>query len=211
MGVVRMNGDAVLARRRAVRGELARQPRSVRAPRRSAPAERVLYVVPAEGSAVAGVRGVEPSQGVERAAVAVPRAREGGVEAPRRPSGQVERAGGRAPARRGARGTPRRGDDRYVPVRLTRRGKVVAQILLVAAAVLVVVGVAAGARAVTESPAPAGSGPSVVVRPGDTLWNIASRHAPGADRRETIKEIRRLNHLDGSSVEVGQKLVLPRR
>jgi Tfp pilus assembly protein FimV len=106
---------------------------------------------------------------------------------------------------------PVRRPERYAPVRLTRRGKIVAQLVLILAAVLTVIGVAAGTRAAAEGPEPAGPRPSIVVQPGDTLWNIASRHAPGVDRRATMDEIRRINHLDGSTVEVGQKLILPRR
>jgi LysM repeat protein len=106
---------------------------------------------------------------------------------------------------------PVRRGEQYAPVRLTRRGKIVAQILLIATAVLAVVGIAAGTRAAADGPEPSGPRPSVVVHEGDTLWNIADRHAPNFDRRAVMDEIRRLNDLDGSTVEVGQKLVLPRQ
>jgi hypothetical protein len=99
---------------------------------------------------------------------------------------------------------------RYTPVRLTRRGKVVAQLVLILAALLAVAGIAAGTRAAADSSVPAGPRPSVVVQDGDTLWNIAGRHAPGLDRRAVIAEIRRLNDLENSTVETGQLLVLPR-
>jgi nucleoid-associated protein YgaU len=122
--------------------------------------------------------------------------------------GQVagEPRAGREPKAR-----PARPPERYAPIRLTRRGRIVARALLILAALITLVSVAAGTRAAANAPAPRGEYPSVVVQPGDTLWNIASRHAPGVDRRATMNEIRRLNHLRGSTVEVGQKLLLPRR
>lgn len=55
-----------------------------------------------------------------------------------------------------------------------------------------------------------GDHPVVVVRSGDTLWDIARRHAPRRDRVATVDEIRRLNRLDGYVVFAGQQLVLPR-
>jgi len=82
---------------------------------------------------------------------------------------------------------------------------------LILTALLVLVGVAAGAKAMADSPSSEGPRTAVVVEPGDTLWNIAERHAPDADRRSVIAEIRRLNHLENSTVEVGQELLLPRR
>jgi LysM repeat protein len=113
-----------------------------------------------------------------------------------------------------ARGAARRLSphrERYAPVRLTRRGRLVARLMLVLTALLVLVGIAAGAKAVADPPSPAGPRVAVVVEPGDTLWSIAERHAPDTDRRTVIAEIRQLNDLNGSTVEVGQQLLLPRR
>ncbi|HEV2086686.1 MAG TPA: LysM peptidoglycan-binding domain-containing protein [Cryptosporangiaceae bacterium] len=93
------------------------------------------------------------------------------------------------------------------PVRLTRRGRIVARVVLLLAAVLLVLAAAGVTRADETSAAP----PSVVVREGDTLWSIADRWAPDRPTRETIAEIRRLNGLDGSTVRVGERVVLPRR
>jgi LysM repeat protein len=62
-----------------------------------------------------------------------------------------------------------------------------------------------------NTPPRSDSRPTVTVRSGDTLWNIATRHAPDANRGDTMDEIRRLNRLDGSRIEVGQQLVLPYR
>jgi len=46
------------------------------------------------------------------------------------------------------------------------------------------------------------------VQPYDTLWSIASRHY-GGDVREAIWQIQHANHLQGSTVVVGQRLILP--
>lgn len=48
----------------------------------------------------------------------------------------------------------------------------------------------------------------VVAAPGDSLWSIAERYAPGHDRRDAIDTLADLN--GGSTVQVGQKIVIPR-
>jgi LysM repeat protein len=55
-----------------------------------------------------------------------------------------------------------------------------------------------------------GAGPEqrYVVKPGDTLWAIAARHYAG-DPRDAIYRIDRRNHLGGSVIVPGQRLVLP--
>ena len=47
-----------------------------------------------------------------------------------------------------------------------------------------------------------------VVRPTDTLWSIAAKHYPG-DPREAIWQLQRRNHLSGTTLVPGQRLVLP--
>ena len=55
-----------------------------------------------------------------------------------------------------------------------------------------------------------GAGPTVryTVKPGDTLWTIAARRYAG-DPRDAIYRIARQNHLSGSVIVPGQRLVLP--
>jgi LysM repeat protein len=55
-----------------------------------------------------------------------------------------------------------------------------------------------------------GAGPERVytVKPGDTLWSIAARHYAG-DPRAGIWQLRRRNHLAGSTIHLGERLVLP--
>jgi hypothetical protein len=95
---------------------------------------------------------------------------------------------------------------RPAPVRLTRRGRFVVLAFLIAVAALAVVLVARPGNADD----PTRPQPVAVVHAGDTLWSIAASYAPHRDRRDTIEDIRRLNHLDGYTLEVGQRLRLPR-
>jgi LysM repeat protein len=46
------------------------------------------------------------------------------------------------------------------------------------------------------------------VRPGDTLWSIATAHFAG-DPREGVWELQHRNRLTGSTIRPGQVLVLP--
>jgi LysM repeat protein len=96
------------------------------------------------------------------------------------------------------------------PVRLTRLGRA----LLGLAAVLLglAVAVTAATMAVRHGrPVPAlpASAPAVVVvKPGDTLWEIARRVAPQRDPRDVVAELRRLNALPSADVRAGQQLRL---
>ena len=95
-------------------------------------------------------------------------------------------------------------------VHLTRRGRLlltaVVLLALVVAALLLSGG--APARAGTD-PAPATVGERVTVRPGETLWQIAERVAPGSDPRETVARILDLNGLQTAEVQAGTALRLP--
>lgn len=90
------------------------------------------------------------------------------------------------------------------PVRLTRRGvRVLAVAVALAACALVGVAClsaphsAGGSRAVPAT---------VTVRPGDTLWAIASRLSPQQDPRVEVAQLQRLNRLGGVSLVPGQVL-----
>jgi LysM repeat protein len=54
----------------------------------------------------------------------------------------------------------------------------------------------------------AGKPANYVVQPTDTLWSIAAKHYAG-DPREGIWELQRRNHLAGTTLVPGQRLVLP--
>jgi LysM repeat protein len=55
-----------------------------------------------------------------------------------------------------------------------------------------------------------GAGPTAhyTVKPGDTLWSIATSRYAG-DPRDAIYRIDRKNHLHGSVIVPGQRLLLP--
>jgi LysM repeat protein len=54
----------------------------------------------------------------------------------------------------------------------------------------------------------AGKPVSYVVKPTDTLWSIATKYYAG-DPREGIWELQHENHLGGTTLVPGQRLVLP--
>ena len=100
-----------------------------------------------------------------------------------------------------------------VPLRLTRRGRVVVAVaaaLLLAALSLVI---AASAQA-TNHPLPSRGAQQhltqVTVRPGQSLWSVAENTDPGADTRAVIQQIVELNGLTANVVFAGQRLWVPR-
>jgi hypothetical protein len=117
--------------------------------------------------------------------------------APRRDlAGPAPRAGAVAPRARARR------------TRLTRRGRVV---LLVMAALLLLAAISVG-RAGSQAATATENGPMLqqaTVQPGETLWAVAQRIAPKNDPRDVVAQIRRINHLQSSSLRVGQQLLLP--
>ena len=101
----------------------------------------------------------------------------------------------------------------HVPLRLTRRGRVVVAIataLLLAVLSLVI---AASAQA-TSHPALSGAAQrnlfQVTVRPGQSLWSVAENADPDADTRAVVQQIIELNGLTGNVVFAGQRLWVPR-
>jgi hypothetical protein len=95
------------------------------------------------------------------------------------------------------------------PVRLTRRARRLAVVLLVA------VGVALGSwlgpllTGGEEGDLRLAGVSTVVVGPGDTLWSVASSIAGDRDVRAVVDDIQRLNRLDGTQLVPGQVLQLP--
>jgi LysM repeat protein len=77
--------------------------------------------------------------------------------------------------------------------------------LLVAA--LIVLASLALARVALGGTAPASV--TVVVQPGDSLWSIAAAQYPGADTRERVDAIERLNGLGSPVIVAGETLQLP--
>ena len=103
---------------------------------------------------------------------------------------------------------PATGGPRPSGLRLTRRGRLVVFLTFLTAALTVLFGVLSGAATGSGErgrPVPVRI---VQVEAGDTLWNIATRAAPGEDPRELIDEIEELNSLDGS-LRVGSEIAVP--
>lgn len=102
-------------------------------------------------------------------------------------------------------------------VRLTRRGRIVVATLITAGVMLVaalawLAGTARAEAAGRGSPASAvyHSMRPVVVQPGESLWTIATQADPAGDPRAVMQEIIDINALNGTSVQPGQRLWLPR-
>jgi len=97
-------------------------------------------------------------------------------------------------------------------LRITVRGR---RVLAAVTAFPVIVALAAAiigggvAVATKEDGAAAGSFETVTVMSGDSLWTIAQSVAPGADPRDVVAAIERLNVLDGVTIAAGQKLAIP--
>ncbi|MFJ4225486.1 LysM peptidoglycan-binding domain-containing protein [Microbacterium sp. NPDC089695] len=96
-------------------------------------------------------------------------------------------------------------------LRLTARGR---RLVLAAAAVPLAVGIAfaalsGGSAVASNEQVPTASFETITVMPGDTLWSIAESVAPGADPREVIGDITRLNSLQGGALQIGQEIAIP--
>lgn len=124
-------------------------------------------------------------------------------------TGRAVRAGGRAAAPTGRAVAP--ASRAAAPVRLTRRGRAVVAVLLLLLAVTVLGLLRAPATATTGGRGASASpvAERVTVRPGETLWQIAERAAPGVDPRDTVARIREMNGLRTSAVEAGRVLWVP--
>jgi nucleoid-associated protein YgaU len=95
-----------------------------------------------------------------------------------------------------------------VPAAVYRRRRLVAVAVLASVVTLVVLlaGRVGHADAELQGPPPA---PQVyVVQPGDTLWSIAARVAPDADRRDVVGRL--ADAAGGSELVPGQRIELPR-
>jgi LysM repeat protein len=99
-----------------------------------------------------------------------------------------------------------------VPLRLTRRGRIVAAVMatLLLAALSLIIAKSADA---TSQPVPARAAQSpiqVTVQPGESLWAVAENADPNADTRVVVQQITELNALTGPVVFAGERLYVPR-
>jgi hypothetical protein len=91
-------------------------------------------------------------------------------------------------------------------LRLTRRGRL-AVFGLGLAATLGLGFVAATGSLAVDKPEPTRM---VTVQPGQTLWDIASAVSGSGDVRSTMAHLEAINHLDSTTVQVGQHLHVPK-
>ncbi|MFT8704243.1 LysM peptidoglycan-binding domain-containing protein [Bifidobacterium aquikefiricola] len=93
-------------------------------------------------------------------------------------------------------------------MRLTRRGKIVTGLL---AATLCFAGLTVGVKQ-AESSIPPQQVTSYTVRPGETMWQYASDITPsGGDVNETIDKLMKLNNLHSTSLQAGERLIVPQQ
>jgi hypothetical protein len=112
------------------------------------------------------------------------------------------------PRAAGAVRTPVGQLDPIGPVRLTRRGRLLLSLVVLLGLVTGAVLLAGGPTALAGTDRPV-THERVTVQPGQTLWQIAERTAPGSDPRETVQRILDLNGLQTSEVQAGTALLLP--
>jgi Tfp pilus assembly protein FimV len=95
------------------------------------------------------------------------------------------------------------------PVRLTRRGRLVLVLAVIAA--LALGAVALGSAAVSTDEAGVVPATTVVtVQEGQTLWQIAAEANPEGDVRDTVDDIMRMNSLPSAGdLQLGSELAVP--
>jgi LysM repeat protein len=93
-------------------------------------------------------------------------------------------------------------------LRLTQRGRLVVVITLLALALAAFTLVGSPAAS-TDTPHHS-TGATVVVQPGQTLWDIAAEKAPTSDPRDFVAAIVALNNLTNpGAIRAGQPLYVP--
>jgi LysM domain len=94
-------------------------------------------------------------------------------------------------------------------LRLTRRGRLLLTLFgALLASVLFGVGHLPSTQA-SDRPSTLPPTTTVVVQPGQTLWEIAVRLAPDQDPRGVVSTIEELNGMTTASVRAGQSLLVP--
>ena len=97
---------------------------------------------------------------------------------------------------------------RTTPVRLTRRGQVVAVLVLLGLLMAVLTVYGSHSAATGEAGTPVATR-TVEVGEGDTLWAIASETAEPGQVRDMVHQIQELNALSSSALRVGQEIAVP--
>ncbi len=126
-----------------------------------------------------------------------------------RPGPQAQaRPGPQAQARPGPRGQACPRPQALPRLRLTRRGRLLALLVLLALISALLLGMARAVGASTRAlSTPALT--TLVVHPGQTLWEIALKVAPADDPRDTVIRLEQLNGMGSAVVRAGQTLLVP--
>lgn len=99
-------------------------------------------------------------------------------------------------------------DQGQVPLRLTRRGRLVVTLLgtvLAGSIGSAVIGLATATDAMATDSATV----AYTVKPGDSLWSIAQHLQPTGDPRDLVVQLTRINPSAASGLMAGQVLQLP--
>jgi hypothetical protein len=95
-------------------------------------------------------------------------------------------------------------------LRITRRGRAVLTTVLIAPLLAMGLAFAIGGTAATATgDLSIADFEYVTVEPGQSLWQVAESVAPGADPRDVISDVMRLNGLESSVVHPGERLAIP--
>src|SRR5262245_5751104 len=98
------------------------------------------------------------------------------------------------------------GHPRHVARTRVRRRRLAAALVVVALTAFLTGPVA---QAVGLRSAPSANTTTYVVKPGDTLWSIATRFRPGTDPRFVVDLIAGANDLDAGALIPGQRVTIP--
>jgi len=98
---------------------------------------------------------------------------------------------------------------RHPELRLTRRGRLA--MFLSTVLMLGVLGVILGSTTVaTDEPGAPVPATMVVVKPGQTLWDLAAKANPNGDVRTTVDDIMRLNSIESAGgLQAGDTIAVP--
>lgn len=94
-------------------------------------------------------------------------------------------------------------------LRLTRRGRIVLFLAVMAAILLMGITVG-GSTVATDQAGQQAATTTVTVRAGQTLWDLAIKANPNGDIRQTVDDIMKLNSLPtASGLQMGREIAVP--
>lgn len=99
-------------------------------------------------------------------------------------------------------------------LRLTPRGRGLARLAVVSSlSILLLAGFSLFSGATAGSTDSVSTTPylKITVKPGETLWSIASNLSGSGDRRDLVDELIEVNRLKSPEVVAGQKIYIPTR